>query len=299
MRTRWIRIGAVVVALGVLAGACGDGSRGPGCDDTGSCPGSIQGGGNGNGGGGGDRSGGAGTEGIDSSSDITPVAQNLGFQLAPFDPATGMAGDVRITGARPPVVPSNDPNAASLNAANRYIMWPYGMSESSGGSTKVDVQAAYFLPLGTPIISMVSGTVCDVPKLYSDDYSVRVAPDGVDCGHEGKAAVLFETEHVIDPVVKFGDHVSAGQRVATVGTYRRDWAAAGFGIVEIGVAFMKNGSDRPWHACPSLTLDPKIAPRLLAELSAANAAWAEELGDDSLYAGDAMPGCRLITDVTE
>lgn len=298
MRTRSIRISAVVVALGLLLGACGDGNRGPVCDDTGSCAGSGPGNGSGNGNGNGGNGGGQ-AEGIDSSADIAKVAQNLGFVLAPFDPATGMAGDLKITGARPPVVPSNDPNAVSLNAANRYIMWPYGMSESSGGGSKVDVQASYFLPLGTPIISMVSGTVCDVPKLYSDDYSVRVAPDGVSCGNQGGAAVLFETEHVIDPLVKVGDRVTAGQRVATVGTYRRDWTAAGFGIVEIGVAYMKNGSDRPWHACPSITLDPKIAPTLLADLSAANAAWAKELGDDSLYAGDAMPGCRIATDVTE
>lgn len=292
MGTRSIRIGGVVIALALLLGACGDGSRGPVCDDTGSCAGSGEGSGNGSGG------GGAQAESIDSSADIAKVAQNFGFVLAPFDPVSGMAGDLKITGTRPPVVPSNDPNAAGMNAANRYIMWPYGMSEFARGGS-VDVQATYFLPLGTPIISMVSGTVCDVPKLYSDDYSVRVAPDGITCANEGNAAVLFETEHVIDPIVKVGDRVTAGQRVATVGTYRKDWTAAGFGVVEIGVAFMKKGSDRPWHACPSLTLDPKIAPTVLADLSAANAAWSKELGDDSLYVGDAMPGCRITTDVTE
>ena len=128
---------------------------------------------------------------------------------------------------------------------------------------------------------------------------MRVAPDGVSCQGEGRAEVLFETEHVVDPIVKYGDHVTVGQRVATVGTYRKDWTAAGFGIVEIGVAYMKQGSDRPWHACPSLALDPKIAPTLLANLSAANAAWMNELGDQSLYAGDAMPGCRITTDLTD
>lgn len=283
----------VVMALAValLLGACGgDGKFRATCDDTSSCAETGQGSGNGNG-------NGAQSGGIDSSADIAKVAQNFGFVLAPFDPATGMAGDLRITGAKPPLVPSNDPNAARLNADNRYIMWPYGMSESSGGGT--DVQAAYFLPLNTPIISMVSGTVCDVPKLYSNDFSVRVAPDGVSCQAEGRAEVLFETEHVVDPIVKYGDHVTAGQRVATVGTYRKDWTAAGFGIVEIGVAYMKKGSDRPWHACPSLALDPKIAPTVLADLSAANAAWMNELGDQSLYAGDAMPGCRITTDLTD
>ena len=290
MRARSIRIGAVVLALGLLLGACGGGSHGP-VDGSGSAA-QGAGSGNGNGSGSGSRTG-----GIESSAEVPKVARNFGFRLATFDPATGMAGDLKITGTRPPVVPSNDPNAAGLNADNRYIMWSYGMTESSGGGQ--DVQAAYFLPLGTPIISMVSGTVCDVPKLYSDDYSVRVAPDGVACESEGRAEVLFETEHVVDPVVRFGEHVTAGQRVATVGTYRRDWTAAGLGIVEIGVAYMKKGSDRPWHACPSLTLDPGIAPTFLADLTTANTSWEQELGDDGLYGTDAMPGCRVITDVTE
>ena len=245
-----------------------------------------------------DDHGGSGSmQGIDSSAGIPKVARNFGFVLGAFDPATGMAGDVRITGARPPRVTGNDPNAAGINADNRYLLWPYGMTESTGGG--VDVQAAYFLPVGTPILSLVTGTVCDVPKLYSNDYSVRVAPDGVACDGPGRANVLFETEHVDDPIVHVGDHVAAGQRVATVGTYRTDWVAQGFGVVEVGVAYMKKASDRPWHACPSLALDPAVASTLLADLTAADAAWEKELSDDTLYDGDAMPGCRQIADLRD
>jgi hypothetical protein len=40
---------------------------------------------------------------------------------------------------------------------------------------------------------------------------------------------MFETEHVIDPLVKFGDRVTAGQRIATVSDYDRNWKAMGTG----------------------------------------------------------------------
>jgi hypothetical protein len=40
---------------------------------------------------------------------------------------------------------------------------------------------------------------------------------------------MFETEHVIDPLVKFGDRMTAGQRIATVSDYDRNCKAMGTG----------------------------------------------------------------------
>lgn len=63
---------------------------------------------------------------------------------------------------------------------------------------------------------------------------------------------MFETEHVIDPLVKFGDRVTAGQRIATVSDYDRSWKAMGYGLVEIGVAYNLGNDGIPWHACLQL-----------------------------------------------
>lgn len=231
-----------------------------------------------------------------SAEGIPAVIQNFGFRLAEFDPATGMAGDVRITGVVPPVLPDSDPNKAVIDAANRHLVSHYGADEQNGTR---DVQMSIFLPLGTEVTSMVDGTVCDVPTLYSGDYSVRVAPVGMKCG-EGGAPVLFETEHVSAPRVKVGDTVSAGQVVATVSDYRGDWRAIGMGIVEIGVFFIKDNSGAPWHACPLKYLAPDKAESLRATLASVLAAWEAELGDPSLY-DETLPNptCVVEEDITD
>lgn len=228
-------------------------------------------------------------QGIASSAEIPAVMENFGFAFAPFDPATGKAGALKITGLRPPKLPATDPNKAALDVRNEYAFLPFGYKEADG----LDPQWSFFLPLGTPVISLVTGTVCDVPKLYSNDYSIRVAPDGVKCIEQAKAAVMFETEHVIDPLVKFGDRVTAGQRIATVSNYQSIWADMGMGIVEIGAFYNKPGDSTPWHACPSRFLAPAVRADLLAALQSAMTAWSKEIGKPSMYskATDPEIGC--------
>lgn len=238
----------------------------------------------------GDRGG----SGLKSSAEIPSVVENVGFELAPFDPVTGMAGAMKITGVTPPRLPDNDPNKAVLDARNDYLFLPYGWSEADG----LDPQWTFFLPLGTPVIAPASGVVCDLPVLYSNDYSVRIAPDGFDCSGSA-AAVLIETEHVIDPLVAVGDRVTAGQRVATVSDYQSIWKQAGFGIVEIGVFFSLGGDGVPWHACPSKFLAPGARESVLASLTSVMDAWSAE-SQKPLYvdANNPVPGCFRTEDVT-
>ena len=226
--------------------------------------------------------------GLTSSAAIPAVVQNWGFDLQPYDPATGRAGVMQIKGAR---TPAPDPH----NLIDpRYLFLDYGDPESG----RTDLQMTFLLPLGTPVLAMTDGVVCDVPTLYSGDYSVRIAPTGVDCVATGRAAVLFETEHVIDPLVKVGDTVVAGTRVATVGDYRKDWAALGFGVVEIGAFFSKAGDSSPWHACPARFLHPARADGMRAALASIQAAWEAESGYPDLYdaAAESPLGCTTTAD---
>lgn len=230
-----------------------------------------------------------GATGLASSDEIPAVIENWGFDLQAYDPATGMAGVMKIKGATTPPFDSHN------RMDNRYLFIDYGNS----GKGDTDLQMAFFLPLGTPVLSMVTGVVCDLPTLYSGDYSVRVAPVGVECTN-GTSPVFFETEHVIDPVVQQGDSVVAGQRVATVSDYHQDWKSLGFGVVEIGVSFnIGNGSSGPMHGCPSRFLDPAKADGLLAVLASIHAAWEAVSGDTTLWDEAAQPilGCTTLDDI--
>ena len=229
--------------------------------------------------------------GIASSRDISAVIQNWGFALAPYDPTTGMAGVMKIKGVKAP------PFDANNSQYSNYLFVDYG--DPNNGHT--DVQPQFFLPLGTPVLSMVDGVVCDVPLLYSMDYSVRVAPTGTKCEHEGRAQILFETEHVMNPVVKFGDSVKAGQQLATVSDYHTDWKVLGFGVVEIGVFFAKLGSPDPWHACPMRFFAPNKRDSLLSELASIQRAWEAETGDSNLYdeSSEAPTGCTTLDDFND
>ncbi|MEY4795812.1 MAG: Peptidase family [Actinomycetota bacterium] len=199
-----------------------------------------------------------------------------------------------IKGVTPPTF--SGPTAATDNAMYRLLIGPIGAVVQG----MVEPQYGFYLPLGTSVISMVSGTVCDVPKLYSNDYSVRVAPPGMAC-MQGGAYILYEHEHILNPTVKVGDKVTAGQKLGIVGDYNPHWKAKGLGVLETGVFFSKKGSNASWHACLSSFLDPSKKATLLATLSSAFAAWEAELGDSTLYDEAKMSpvGCYTTAEMTD
>ena len=244
----------------------------------------------------GSGSSGSGSSGTQPTSqrDIPAIIQNWGFNFTDYSAATGKAGDMLIKGVTPPTF--SGPNAASDNAMYRLLIGPIGAIVQG----MVEPQYGFYLPLGTSVISMVNGTVCDVPKLYSNDYSVRVAPPGMAC-MQGGAYVLYEHEHILNPTVKVGDKVTAGQKLGIVGDYNPHWKAKGLGVLETGVFFSKKGSNAPWHACLSSFLDPTKKSTMLATLSSAFAAWEAELGDNTLYDEAKMSpvGCYTTAEMTD
>ena len=230
-----------------------------------------------------------GSKALTSSADIPATIENWGFDLRPFDPATGKAGVMQIAGVLTPPQDSHD------TMDSRYLFMDYGVPDSGSA----DLQMPFFLPLGTPVVAMADGVVCDVPKLYSGDYSVRIAPTGIECTGAGQASVMFETEHVINPLVQQGETITAGTQVATVSDYHQNWAALGLGIVEIGVSFNQGNDGSPWHACPARFLDPTKATELTAALASIHAAWEAEQGDTTMYdeAAQSPLGCTTLEDI--
>ena len=212
--------------------------------------------------------------GLTSNANIPKVIQNWGLAVDTYDSGSGMAGVMRIRGVTPPTFG----NAAD-NAMYRHIFGVYGMDLKG----MKEPQIAIIAPLGTPVISMVDGTVCNLSKVWSNDYTVGVAPIGTPCMMGNWATVLFEHEHLINPMVKVGDKVKAGQQIGTVSDYNQHWKAKGFGMIEIGVFFVKKGSNKSWHACLGNYLAPAKRDSMLAVLTSVQMAWMAELSDPTLY----------------
>lgn len=202
------------------------------------------------------------------------VIKHLGVILGTYDPATGMAGDFKFT--------------KSKLSQNRIWM-DYGYvipaSQTSSGQDKANPQPTFLLPLGTKVHSLVDGVVTNVEKLYSNDYTVMVASSA-------NSQWIYETEHVINPVVKVGDRVTAGQVVAEVSTWDSQ-NNSGLGMVEIGIL---HGGNPPEHVCPFAYLDTSVKADLQAKISGLYTAWETHKGDSSLYDEASMPviGCQTL-----
>lgn len=199
--------------------------------------------------------------------------KHLGINLEEFDPATGMAGDLKFTKFKFP------------EGSFDTIFVEYGRREpnnsAEGNSERYNPQPTFLAPLGTKVYALIDGTVYDVPKLYSDDYSVQLQGEGSD--------YIFELEHVINVMVKKGDRVKAGDVVAEVSDYNGD-KLDGLGLVEIGVLIPGNP---PKHACTFDFLDDSIKEVTLNKIRALQTAWEKYRGNPNVYdeATQPVPGC--------
>ncbi len=208
----------------------------------------------------------------------TPTIKNLPINIDKYNPSTGMAGDMKFT------------KWASMKTGGlEAIFLEYGnkIKASSARESRLNPQPTFVAPLGTKVHSIVDGTVYDVPKLYSNDYSIMV---------QGKdQSVIFETEHVINPLVKKGDKVKAGQVIAEVSNYDSH-NLDGLGLVEMGVLLPGNP---PKHACTFSYLDPSVKDDISAKITQLQNDWESYMGDQNIYdqASQPIPGCTTLDEV--
>lgn len=215
-----------------------------------------------------------------SQQSSSPKIKNLGIDLDYYDPATGKAGDVQFV--------KFDTAAGGLDA----IFSEYGRPapENNGmGAGRLNPQPTFVAPLGTEVHSLVDGKVFKVEKLYSNDYSVMVMPEGSD--------LAFETEHIINVTVKEGDMVKAGDVVGTVSDYDAR-NLNGMGLVEIGVLL---GGNPPKHMCTFDYLDDSIKEETLKKITALEDSWEDFVGDKNVYQLEKEPiaGCRTRDDIKD
>ena len=200
--------------------------------------------------------------------------KSIGVNLDYYDPATNKAGDFVFTKQK--------------LEFNRLFMG-YGFvipgSTSSTGRDKSNPQPTFVVPLDTPVRSLVSGVVAAIPTLWSGDYSVQVTVDGK------MQKWIYETEHLINPKVKVGDKVTAGQVVGEVSNFNHG-APVGFGTVEIGIL---KGGKKPEHVCPFAYLDDSIKEETFKKMKELFKSWEEYTGGKTLYDESALiPGCLTL-----
>lgn len=194
--------------------------------------------------------------------------KSIGVQLDYYDPKTGQAGDFKFTKQK-------------LEFNRLFMGFGFVIPASSVGAEKSNPQPTFVVPLGTPVRSLIDGFVTAIPILWSKDYSVQVTEDGK------MQKWIYETEHLINPKVKVGDRVVAGQIVGEVSNFNHG-APPGFGTVEIGIL---KGGQSPEHVCPFLYLDESIKEDTLVKINALFNSWEEYVSDPSLYTETSVPGC--------
>lgn len=210
-------------------------------------------------------------EAQESAQSSSNKIKHLGVNLDYYDPATNKAGDFEFTKEK-------------MSFNRLFFEYGFVVPANSVGPEKRNPQPTFILPLGSKVHSLVDGVVEDVPKLYSNDYSVMVKTEGSD--------LIFETEHVINVKVKKGDRVKAGDVIAEVSNYDAH-NYAGLGLVEIGILKGGDSNNPPSHICPFDYLDSSIKDETFKKLSALQKSWEEYIGDTSIHdeAAAVVPGC--------
>jgi len=235
---------------------------------------------------------------VPSTPSVPAAIEHWGISVAPYNAATQRAGDLALTPLSADVI-------GFLDGPITY--YGGGRPRPSDPPGFISPQMTFVVPIKTKVRAIVSGTVCDVRELglsYSDDYTIGigVATGGrpacqFDPGSGAGTGVVatFEHEHVMNPVVKRGQKVRAGQVIAEASWYTTESPLYqnGLALYEIGI-LTQNADGSPRHLCPGLYLAPSAKARLLADLAVAARAYEASAGVP-LYSEKALAtGC--VTD---
>lgn len=205
-----------------------------------------------------------------------PLIKHIGINLAPYDPETNTVGDIVFT-------------KETLSEYDMpYFDYGFQVEASSAAPARKNPQPTFIVPLGTKVHSLVDGIVVNVPKLYSNDYSIHIA-------QSEESQMIFETEHVINVKVKVGDRVKAGDIIGEVSDYDAH-NYAGLGLYEIGILIPGNP---PSHVCPFLYLDDSIKENINESLQSLYKAWNEYRGKEFYDVDLNTTGCIITESISE
>ncbi len=193
--------------------------------------------------------------------------KSIGFNLGTYDPVTNSSGEMKFVG---------------YNLFSDQIWGDFGQQDPRTlDTTKKNPQPTYVLPLSVKVQALVDGEVVKITKLYSDDFSIMVAKDKT-------SSFIYETEHVVNPLVKEGDHVKGGQIIADVSPHGSP--GPGYGILEIGILHPQN--TQAGHLCPYKYLDDSIKADIQKKITAVHEGWNQYKGKQVYNLSKFVsPGC--------
>ncbi len=215
------------------------------------------------------------SEVVNNPSEPDLKIKHIGIELDYYDAETNRAGDVVFT-------------KDGIDQYGNVIFTNFGEVSKANSARPTDTlnpQPTFIVPLGTKIRSMVDGVVVRIENLYSNDQTIMVASSA-------ESNWIYETEHVINPVVKVGDTVKAGQVIAEASTHDSQYHP-GFGLYEIGIL---KGGNPPEHLCLFNYLDDSVRDDIFVKLKSFFKSWEMYMEDNTLYDESRMkvPGCYTL-----
>ena len=242
---------------------------------------------------------GGGGGGTTPSGGVPAVIESWGVPVAPYDATTKKAGDLYV-----------GPIPFPEDSINQAVVEYYGAGprRPQDPSDFIDPQMTFYVPIHTKVRAIATGEVCWVRALntgYSDDYSIGVGVSvngrpacqtDPGSGQGSGTVATWEHEHVMEPLVKVGDKVTAGQVIAEASYYTKgNWLyTSGYALYEIGILVASNSGGPPQHVCPALYLAPKVKATLLTQLATAARAFETNTGQQLYEPKTLETGC--ITD---
>lgn len=200
--------------------------------------------------------------GPDLDASVLPVIEHIGIEIAPFDSVTERAGDI------------------SFRGGETFI--PFGKLLEGTNGWKLTPELTFFVVEGTPVRAPISGVVSQIDVLYSDDYLIILRQAGT--------AWEVGVEHVVDPLVKVGDAVQAGQVIATATPEETPFGIVAF--TELALWLPADSDDKMIKMCPYLAFSDDLKQKFSAEVyelaSSWEAHWGQDVFDESAWS---QPGC--------
>lgn len=234
------------------------------------------GGGSSNGGGGGSGSGNGGGNGSSGNADASPMLENFQVRIGPYDPATGKAGDLLFSKA-----------GLQTQVGTNSVFLEFG-HPVNGTQTKTLPHFTFYAPLGTQVLSPLTGVVIQVETKPSGlDDSVTIVPNMA--SNWG-----VNLDHVKDRSVQQGQSVSAGQAIGTVGI--PEGTASGWGANELTLFHFTGSPKDDAHktfVCPWEGWDPAKKAAAQSATTQLMSDWETWSGDSTVYnqATQVSPGC--------